>query len=72
MQPGSPDLQKLAQLPQAALEALLDSDALKVASENSAIAAVTYWLEQEHRAQQITIGQKQRLASKLRLLRATP
>ena len=31
MQPDSPGRQKLAKLPQAALEALLDSDDLKVA-----------------------------------------
>ena len=72
MQPDNPGRQKLAQLPQAALEALLDSDDLKVASENSAIAAVTFWLEQEDRAGQLTKEQKQRLAYKLRLLRATP
>ena len=72
MQPDSPAQQKLAQLPQAALEALLDSDDLKVASENTAIAAVTFWLEQEDREQQLTKEQKQRIAYKLRLLRATP
>ena len=71
MQPDSLGRQKLAQLPQAALEALLDSDDLKVASENSAIAAVTFWLEQDDRAEQLTKEQKQHLAYKLRLLRAT-
>ena len=72
MQPNSSAQQKLAQLPQPALEALLDSDDLKVASENSAIAAVTFWLGQGDRAAQLTKEQKQRLAYKLRLLRATP
>ena len=74
MQDG-PGRQKLVQLPQPALEALLDSDDLKVASENSAIAAVTFWLfwlEQQIRSEKLTKEQKRRLAYKLRLLRATP
>jgi hypothetical protein len=72
MQPESPAQQKLAQLPLPALEALLDSPELQAASENSVIAAVSYWLEQHGRAQELTKEQKQRLAFKLRLSRATP
>ena len=72
MQPNSTGRQKLAQLTQRALEALLESDDLKVASENSAIAAVAFWLDQEGRAQQLNMEQKQGLAYRLRLLRATP
>jgi hypothetical protein len=71
MQPGSPERQKLAQLPQPALEALLDNPTLKAASENSAIAAVTFWLEQEE-GQMLTKEQKLRLAYKLRLISASP
>jgi hypothetical protein len=72
MQPDSPARQKLAQLPQPALEALLDSDELQAASENTVIAAVTYWLEQLEGALDVTKDQKQRLAYKLRLFCATP
>jgi hypothetical protein len=71
MQPGSPGRQKLAKLPVPALEALLGDPALKAASENSAIAAVTFWLEQQG-GQMLTVKQKRRLACRLRLLHATP
>jgi hypothetical protein len=71
MQPDSPARQKLAQLPQPALEALLDIYELQAASKNTVIAAVTYWLGQSGRAQEVTKEQKQRLAYKIRLSRAT-
>jgi hypothetical protein len=71
MQPDSPALAKLAQLPQPALEALLDSDELQAASENTVIAAVAFWLKQEG-GQQVTREQRQRIAYKLRLSGATP
>lgn len=71
MQPNGPLLQKLAELPPLALEALLDSDDIKVASENTAIAVVGYWLSQEDRRHTTSRGQQLRLAYKLRLLRAT-
>jgi hypothetical protein len=71
MQPESHLRQKLAQLPHPALEALLDSPDVKAASENTVIAAVTFWLEQV-RPEMLTKEQKQSLAYKLRLLRATP
>jgi hypothetical protein len=51
---------------------LLDSDELQAASENSVIAAVTFWLEQTERVEKVTKQQKQRLAHKLRLFCATP
>jgi hypothetical protein len=72
MQPKRPAGLKLAQLPLAALEALLDSPDLQAASENSVIAAVTLWLEESRTGQELTKEQKQRLAFKLRLSRATP
>jgi hypothetical protein len=53
------------------LEALLDSDELQAASENTVIAAVTFWLE-EQEGQKVTREQRQRLAFQLRLFRATP
>jgi hypothetical protein len=63
---------KLAQLPTAALHVLLDSNELKAASENTVIAAVTYWLKQEGRATVLDAEQQQQLAYRLRLLRSTP
>jgi hypothetical protein len=71
MQPESPALVKLAQLPQPALEALLDSDELRAASENTVIAAVAYWLEQEG-GKVVSKEEKLGLAYKLRLFRASP
>ena len=62
-------LQQLEQLPFTALEALLDSDSLKVCSENSAVRAVTQWLAANpHSCKR----QEQQLAYKLRLVQCTP
>ena len=71
MQPDSTTLQQLGQLPALAMEALLQSDQVKVVSENTVVAAVTYWLEQEGRREALTAEQLQRLASKLRLCQCT-
>jgi hypothetical protein len=57
MQPDSSTLKQLKELPLAALEALLETDDLKVVSENTALAAVSYWLEQEDRRKGLTAEQ---------------
>ena len=67
MQPDSSKLEQLAQLPLIAMEALLDSNQLKVLSENTTLAAVTYWIEHEDSRRLLTAEQLQRLAFKLRL-----
>jgi hypothetical protein len=64
-------LQQLTELPYAAIEALIESDDLRVVSENTALAAVSYWLEQEDRRQSLTADQIQGLANKLRLCHCT-
>ena len=71
MQPESSTLEQLAQLPLPAMEALLNSNQLKVLSENTTLAAVTYWLKQDGRREALTAEQLHRLASKLRLCRCT-
>jgi hypothetical protein len=71
MQPDSSSLQQLREIPLAAMEALLESDDLKVISENTALAAVSYWLEQDSRREDLTADQIQGLANKLRLCRCT-
>ena len=69
--PPTAEKAKLAALPLAALMALLDRDQLKVASENTAIAAVTHWLEQEGRREALEREQKRELAKRLRLPHST-
>ena len=71
MQPDSSTMEQLSELPVAAMEALLESDQLKVMSENTVLAAVTYWLEQEGRREALTAEQLQGLAFKLRLCSCT-
>jgi hypothetical protein len=71
MQPDSSTLQQLKELPLAAMEALLESDDLQVVSENTALAAVSYWLQQEGRKDWLTTEQVQGLAFKLRLCNCT-
>jgi hypothetical protein len=69
MQPTNPLLKQFATLPLPALEGMLDSESLYVASENTLVVAVTYWLQsQEEMQQHVTATQRLRLAFKLRLL----
>ena len=75
MQPDNTDAQqKLAQLPIAAMEALLGSDELKVASENTAVAVATFWLQQEvlHTNTSESSSHQRRLMDKLRLCHCSP
>ena len=81
MQPDNTDAQqKLAQLPITLVLALLASDQLKVASENSALAAATFWLQHEmlrrdcfEPAAQISLTDvKRQLILKLRLCQCSP
>ena len=63
--------QQLAELPLPAMEALLRRDDLRVASENTVVAAVKYWLKQEGRRQTMSALQLQQLAYGLRLQHCT-
>ena len=71
MQPKSAQRAKFAALPLPALMALLDNDQLRVASENTAIAAVTYWLDQGDRKAALGKREKQQLAQKLQIPHST-
>jgi hypothetical protein len=75
MQPSSASLQQFIALPLPVIDYLLTLDQLRVTSENTVLAAITYWLQQNlaaAAAAAVTPMQRQRLAYKLRLLNCTP
>ena len=71
LQPGSDTADKLVHLPQAAMEALIDSDSLKVASENSVVEALMRWKNFGGRWETLADVDKQMLVSKIRLCSCT-
>ena len=73
MQPnGSSHQEKLAQLPLEVLLVLLDSDELQVASENTVIAAVSYWLSKNDRHANLEQEDLLKITFRLRLQHSSP